>query len=64
MSWRCESCGSENVILERQDPTIDKPATFERICEGCHAPAPGITIRPAGMTYRLTTRKNWHPQPV
>jgi hypothetical protein len=63
LSWRCESCGSENLILERRDATVDKPATFERVCNSCQVLAPGVTIRPAGLTYRLTTRQNWHPGP-
>jgi hypothetical protein len=62
-SWRCASCGSDNLILERRDAAVDKSATFERICHACQAAAPGVTIRPAGLTYRSTTRQNWHPGP-
>jgi hypothetical protein len=61
-SWRCESCGEENVILERLDAAAGKSATFERICLACRTAAPGTTIRPVGVAYRSTTRQNWHPE--
>jgi hypothetical protein len=61
LSWRCESCGTDNVILERVDAAADKSGTFARICLGCSTQAPGTTIRPVGVAYLSTTRKNWHP---
>ena len=64
MSWRCEACGAENLILERRDASVDTSATFERVCHACNAQAPGVTIRPAGTTYRVTTRREWHPTPA
>ena len=59
-SWSCESCGAENLIIEGEDRLVDKASTFERRCTTCSAVAVGKTIRPAGIRYRITTRRDFY----
>jgi len=63
MSWYCSSCSFENVILEREDETADKALTFDRTCMACGRMAEGVTIKPAGVAYRLTNRREWQIRP-
>ena len=59
-SWRCESCGAENLIVEGEDRLVDEASTFERRCTTCATVAAGTTIRPAGIRYRITTRRDFY----
>jgi hypothetical protein len=61
-SWRCDGCGTENVILERKDDGLDKAAIFPRACLSCGTQAVGKTIRPAQIVYRVVTRGAWRPE--
>jgi predicted RNA-binding Zn-ribbon protein involved in translation (DUF1610 family) len=54
-SWKCQSCGQENIIVESSSDEIDEAAVFERPCSVCGVVAPGATTRPAGTAYRITT---------
>jgi hypothetical protein len=63
MSWYCSGCHAENVILEREDDAADQAMTFDRTCTACGKPAEGVTIKPAGIAYRLTSRKEWQIRP-
>jgi hypothetical protein len=63
MSWHCATCQAENVILEREDDEADKAMTFDRTCTACGKSAEGVTIKPAGIAYRLTSRRDWQIRP-
>lgn len=63
MSWYCSACQSESVILEREDDAADKAMTFDRTCTACGRTAEGVTIKPAGIAYRLTSRREWQIRP-
>ena len=61
-AWQCQACQAESLLIEREDRTSRKAATFERRCAWCAAPAPGTTIRPAGIAYQVTTRRDFYPR--
>jgi hypothetical protein len=61
-SWRCETCGTESVILEREDQLLTQASTFARACPSCGRQAAGITIRPAQIEYRVVPRATWRPE--
>ena len=63
MGWRCAACQSENVILEREDAADEEARAFDRVCTACGKSAEGVTIKPAGMAYRLTNRREWFIRP-
>jgi len=61
--WKCESCGTENIIVERAAGEVDEATVFERRCSFCGATAAGTTIRPKGMAYRITTARAFYSIP-
>jgi hypothetical protein len=64
-SWRCGACGAESLLVEREDRSSPARAgAFERRCAACGDPAPGVTIRPAGRAYGVTTRREFYPERV
>jgi hypothetical protein len=60
-TWRCVSCNAENTLLGREDDLFDEPAVFDRVCAACGSQAPGTTIRPAQVAYRVIPRGQWRP---
>lgn len=61
-SWSCSACGVESLIVESEDLLVAKAAPFARPCVSCGTLAPGTTIRPAGVAYRITTRRDFYPR--
>jgi uncharacterized Zn finger protein len=61
-NWRCEACGTDNVILEREDDHLDEAAIFARACASCGTQAAGKTVRPAQVGYRVVARQEWRPE--
>jgi hypothetical protein len=62
ISWHCDACVRETLLVERDDRTSRRAAAFERRCAWCGALAPGTTIRPAGTAYEVTTRREFYPR--
>jgi len=58
--WKCQSCGTENIIVERAAGEVDEATVFDRSCAACGATAPGTTIRPRGTAYRITTARAFY----
>ena len=61
-SWKCLSCGAENIIVETASSEIQEAEVFERACSVCSTKAAGTTIRPAQTAYRITTPRAFYPQ--
>jgi hypothetical protein len=61
-NWRCEACGTESVILERETDSLSQASTFARACPSCGRNAVGTTIRPAQIEYRVVRRATWRPE--
>jgi hypothetical protein len=60
-SWRCETCGTESLILERTDDLLGEASIFARACASCGTHAAGTTVRPAQTAYRVVARREWRP---
>ena len=60
--WKCESCGAENIIVEKVANDVDEASVFERSCSACGVAAPGTTIRPRGTAYRITTPRAFYSE--
>ena len=48
--------------MERDDREAHGATIFDRICTTCGAPAAGKTVRPEGIRYRITTRRQFYPE--
>lgn len=62
LSWSCEACDVESLLVESEDWRVKQASVFERRCTSCGAAARGTTIRPAGVHYDLTTRRDFYPK--